>query len=269
MHYVKTKRERIGQCNLCAEVKPLSWDHIPPKGGIQLSTMEMENLLNVFTRKKEERKIRESQNGIKFRTICKECNEFLGVNYDTVINDFAISVGRYLKTHFKLPEVLHHRTKPVRLMRGILGHLVSVKQEFEDAQFDRQVRHFIFDPLKTIPDNIHIFYWIYPYDCTVILRDFMMPSVRGNFKDFGFFQTLKSFPIAYLISDKTRYEGLLDLSKYRNYSLDDETEIPIQLNRVEHHYWPEMVDKGNMLFGGQALSDAITALPKVPQGKKP
>ncbi|MBU2520904.1 MAG: hypothetical protein KKD50_01605 [Proteobacteria bacterium] len=268
MYYVKTKREKVGRCNLCTKVKPLSWDHVPPKGGIELTAMEMENLVYVFTREKEVKRIRESQNGVKFRTICKECNEFIGVQYDTVINDFAISVGRYLKSQFKFPEVLHHKTKPVRLIRGILAHLVAAKVEFDDSLFDQQVRELIFDETEEIPNKTHIFYWIYPYDCTIILRDFGMPAVRGNFKAFGFFQTLKYFPMAYLISNKPYYENLLELTKYRKHGIDDEIEIPIQLSRVEHHYWPEMVDKGNMLFGGQAVTGSITALPKTAKSKK-
>jgi len=263
MYYVKTKREKVGKCNICTKIKPLSWDHVPPKGGISLSTMEMENLFHVFTRKKETRKIRESQNGIKFRTICKECNEFFGVNYDTVVNDFSISVGRYLKTQIFLPPMLHHKTKPARLIRGILGHLLAAKAEFDDVIFDQQVRDFIFDLNAAIPENIHLFYWVYPYDCTIILRDFGMPAVRGSFKDIGFFQTLKSFPVAYLVSDQLQYEKLFELTKYRNCGIDEEIEIPIQLNRVEHHYWPEMVDRGNLLFGGQAVAGSITAIPKI------
>lgn len=262
MHYVKTKREKFGRCNICANAKSLSWDHIPPKGGIELSTMEMESLFYVFTREKEERKIRESQNGMKFRTICKECNEFLGLNYDVVINEFSLSVGRYLKTNYELPEILHHTTKPVRLMRGILGHLLAAKAEFDDIVFDQQVRNFIFDMNAKIPAEIHIFYWVYPYDCTIIIRDFGMPAVRGNFSDIGFFQTIKSFPVAYLVSDKPRYENLPELTVYRDLGIDDEVDIPIHLNRVEHDYWPEMVDRGNLLFGGQSAADAITALPK-------
>jgi hypothetical protein len=63
-----------------------------------------------------------------------------------------------------------------------------------------------------IPAEIHIFYWVYPYDCTIIIRDFGMPAVRGNFSDIGFFQTIKSFPVAYLVSDKPRYENLPELT---------------------------------------------------------
>jgi hypothetical protein len=262
MHYVKTKREKISLCNICSQRKSLTWDHVPPKGGIELSTMEMDNLLDVFTRTDETKKIRESQNGLKYRTICKECNEFLGQKYDAVVNEFALSVGRYLKSGFKFPEIIHHKTKPQRLIKGILGHLIAAKAEYDDVVLDTQVREFILDENSLVPNNIYMFYWLYPYNCTIILRDFGMPSVRGNFKDFGFFHTLKYFPIAYLVSDKPRYEGLLELTKYRNVQIDEEVEIPIDLKRVEHFYWPEMVDNRNILFGGQSAVNAVTAVPK-------
>lgn len=263
MHYVKTKREAFGLCNICSKEKSLSWDHVPPKGGINLSTMEMENLFNVFTTKEDVRKIRESQNGLKYRTICKECNEFLGRNYDPTVNEFALTVGRYLKSNLIFPKIIHHKTKPLRLIKGILGHLLAAKAEYDDASFDVQVRDFILDIDSKIPDNIHVFYWIYPYDCTIILRDFGMPSVRGRFDDFGFFQTLKYFPMAYLVSDKPQYEGLQLLTTYKDAGKDQEIDLPIALNRIKHHYWPEMVDDKNLLFGGQAASNSVSASPKI------
>lgn len=268
MHYVKTKREKVGLCNVCSQVKSLSWDHVPPKGGIELTTMEMEKLLDVFTKTDNVRNIRESQNGLKFRTICKTCNEFLGQKYDPTVNEFALTVGRYLKSALKLPALIHHKTKPLRLMKGILGHLIAAKAEYDDVLLDTQVRDFILDEKSSIPDDIYIFYWIYPYNCTIISRDFAMPSVRGDFKDFGFFQTIKYFPIAYLISNKPRYENLLELTKYRNVAIDEEVDLPLDLSRSEHHYWPEMVDKRNLLMGGQAALNSVTALPKRRKGSE-
>jgi hypothetical protein len=262
MYYVKTKRDKVGKCNLCLEDKSLSWDHVPPKGGIELSTMEMENLLNVFAGDGGT-KIRDSQNGLKFRTLCAKCNnEILGNKYDPTINDFALSVGMYLKSNFKFPTIIHHKTKPVRLMKGILGHLVATKIEIDEVLFDSAVRELIFDENAPIPEQIKIFYWVYPYNRTVIMRDFAMPSVRGNFDAFGFFQTIKYFPIAYLATDLNKYEGLLELTKYRGCSIDEEVEIPIQLNRIEHFYWPELVDPGNFVMVGQAASNSVSASPK-------
>ena len=261
MRYVKTKRAKVGQCNICLEEKSLSWDHVPPKGGVTLTTMEMKSLFGIFT-DKEEPKIRESQNGLKFRTICKECNELLGQKYDHAVNEFASSVGRYLKSELKYPKIIHHKTKPKRLIKGILGHIIAGKIEIDDSVFDEKAREAILDEHADIPEQLNIFYWIYPYNHTVLMRDFAMPSVRGNFKDFGYFQVLKYFPIAYLVVNKTKYEGLYELTKYRHCDLDDEIDIPIQLEAVKHTYWPEMVDDGNIIAGGEAASNSVSATPK-------
>jgi len=262
MHYAKTKREKIGRCNLCTLEKNLSWDHVPPKGGIELAPMEMETLFNVFAGDPKDRKLSESQNGVKFRSICQECNELLGHTYDPVINEFAISTGRYLKSNLSFPQIITHKTRPAALMRGLLGHLIAAKAEFDEVLFDVQVRNFFFDITAPIPEQIHIFYWLYPYSQIVIMRDFVMPAVRGDFDTVGFFHVLKYFPIAYLFTDKKSYEGLFELTQYRNLSLADEVDIPIQLNRVEHPYWPEMVDDGNILLGGRSLKSSISASPR-------
>lgn len=31
MHYIKNKRNQIDSCNICGQVKELTWDHVPPK----------------------------------------------------------------------------------------------------------------------------------------------------------------------------------------------------------------------------------------------
>lgn len=263
MYYAKNKRkEKVGLCNICRKEKALSWDHVPPKGGVELTPVEMETILQVLTGDKEKRKLKESQNGVKFRTICQDCNSILGKRYDPIINDFAISVGRYLKSTLTFPPVVHHRTKPARLIRGILGHLLAAKIDVDDVVFDREVREFLFNEDMPIPENIHIFYWLYPYDHTVITRDFVMPSVRGNYNNIAFFHTLKSFPIAYLISDVSGYSDLFELTIYRNVGIDEEVEIPIDLRRIEHPCWPDMADKGNFIIGGQSFVSSISALPR-------
>lgn len=262
MHYVKVKREKFGKCNICASDKPLSWDHVPPKGSIELAHMEMETLLQVFTGDPKKRYLSESQNGVKYRSICRECNELLGHTYDPIIREFACSVGRYIRTNLQFPPVIHHRTRPTALMRGILGHLLASKADFDEVLTDVQIRSFFFDVRKTIPNEIHIYYWLYPYSQIVIIRDFVMPAVRGNFGEFGFFHVLKYFPIAYLISDKPKYENLFELSRYRHLPLEEEIDIPIQLDRIEHPYWPEIVDDGNFIAGGQSITSSISAKPR-------
>lgn len=264
--HIRKKRAKIGKCNICQEELPLSWDHVPPKSSIDLTPVEIKTVFNVLTRGKPQ--VRESQNGVKFRTICSECNSFIGSKYDPVIRDFSLSVGRYLSSGLSFPAKVSHRAKPILLMRGILAHLLAAKETFEETKFDQQVRGFLFDHEKPIHDDIFIHYWLHPHVNTVVMRDFAMPSVRGKFQKFDVFQTLKFFPMAYLVSGNPSYEGLLELTKYRTLGIDDEVEIPILLNRIENPNWPEIVDEKNMVMVGKSIASSISSTPRIQKGKK-
>ena len=266
MHYAKSKRkDKISICNLCREEKELSWDHVPPKGGIDLTPVEMNTVFNVMTGGKQQPKLRISQNGMKFRTICSSCNSYLGTHLDPIINDFALSVGNYLNTEIILPEEINHKVKPQRLMKAVLGHLVASKVEIEDTVFDQKAREYVLDIDATLPDDINIFYWVYPHNCSVTIRDFGMFTPRGTFNEPAIFQVMKYFPIAYLCCDKSEYADLHNLSWYREAGIDDEIEIPLNLRRVEDPYWPEAPSdvENNIFFGGESASQSIHATPKV------
>ena len=81
-------------------------------------------------------------------------------------------------------------------------------------------------------------------------------------QNFGFFQLLKYFPIAYIVSDAKTYEDTHELTQYRHLNIDDEVEIPIYLEVIKHEYWPEAPDERNIIFGGQSLADSVSASPK-------
>jgi len=218
-----------------------------------------------MTANKSTGKPSESQNGVKYRTICKECNEYLGQNFDPTLNEFAQSVTTYLRTTIHLPKTVHHKTKPKRLIKAVLGHLVAAKADLEDTAFDRAAREYVLDASGELPRDIHIFYWPYPYLCSITIRDFAMFVPRGTFNEPAMFQTMKYFPIAYLVCSKPSYSGLNSLSMYQDSSLDEEIEIPIPLDRVEDAQWPEAPHgKNNVFFGGQSAVDAIVAQPRFP-----
>ncbi len=262
--YIINKRAKYGPCNICQRNDQLTWDHVPPKGGIGLAAVEMERIFDTFRGKPEKRAVGLSQNGVKYRTICRDCNGRRLKVYDGVINSFALSVGRYFKSNLVFTRVVHHRTKPVALMRAILGHLLSAKIEIDNAVFDKQIREVILDERKAVPQDIYIFYWLYPYRYSMTIRDLVMPARRGDRSQAGGFHVLKYFPVAYLVSQNVpEYEGLYELTKYRNLSIDEEIEIPIQLNRVEHPRWPEIVDDGNILLLTKSTKNGIVAQPRI------
>ncbi len=259
MYYFRNKREQFGTCNVCGKDAQLTWDHVPPRGGIGLTPVEMESVFRILTGTKEGFKAARSQNGVKFRTICARCNRTMGQRYDAPLNEFALSVGRYLRTRLSLPPIIHHKTRPAPLIRGILGHLVSAKIERDEAVFDKQISPLVLDESLPIPDDIHIFYWVFPYDYICILRDIAIVSLTDPVQSIYYCHLIKYFPIAYLVTNRSAYGGLEELTQYRRAAMDHEISIPIRLNDVKPLHWPEMVDDAKVMLGGQALMNSVFA----------
>jgi hypothetical protein len=257
------KRSKVGLCNICKKSASLTWDRVPPKGGIDLKPVEQVTILQRLTGNPDQQKSRISQNGVKYRTLCNRCNNHLGISYDPVLNDFALGVGKILKSVVVSPPVIHYKTQSAKLIRSILGHLLAAKGVIDDVTVDRTIREFLSDDLNQLPEEIKIFYWIYPYSDISVIRDVCMPAVRGEFSKFGFFSgILKYFPVAYLVCDLERYEGLDELTIYRDLPLEKMAEIPIRLTQIRDSIWPERPDEGNFMVGGLSLDSSVHARPK-------
>jgi len=262
-NYQKNKKSKVSLCNICLEEASLSWDHVPPKGGIKLTAVEQEPLLQYLRGSNDERKYKISQNGVKYRTLCSKCNAKLGSYYDISLNQFTLEIGKLLKSKIILPNKVDITTKPSHLVRSICGHLLAAKIKTEYTTIDVALRDFVFNESKQVPDNLKVFYWLYPYSSTINIRDVAMLKVRGDFSGVGMFSLLKYFPIAFLITDCDKYEGLRELTSYCYGNVDDEVQIPIDLRApLKEYNWPEIVDEGNILLGGQSLHSGVFALPK-------
>ncbi|WKZ34028.1 MAG: hypothetical protein QY316_06420 [Thermodesulfobacteriota bacterium] len=265
MNYQKFKRNIQDICNICKKKSQLSWDHIPPKGGVELLPMEIEGIYKILMNKQNEgeRQFVITQNGVKYRTICKECNSLLGTRYDPVLNEFSISLSKLLKSNLYLPcPIIKIKTRPNAIIRGILGHLLAAKIEFFESPFDEKIRLFLADEKSLLPDDISIFYWLYPYNQTVIFRDFSMPAIRGIYNEWGFFNVIKYFPLAYIITNLKSYDSLPELSYYREFDLTMEIEMKIDLRNIRKRDWPEHVGPNDVILLGKDGLDSIRAKPR-------
>lgn len=260
MNYIKTKRDLIGPCNLCKENATLSWDHVPPQGGIDPAPVQVQSFFDILrTSTRLRPRYCNSPNGLKFRTICKKCNSFLGTHYDPVINRFYRDVHSIVATKIVLPEVVSIKTKPFPLIKGLIGHLISSRIDYQDSAHEELLRNFVLDIDSNQGICTTIFYFIYPFEKTIVIRDFVMPKVRGNFQDVSFFDLMKSFPIGFLFSDSEYYEGLYKFNAYLPKNVSDEAEIPVNLKFTHHEFWPEAPDDGNFLLGGEDFVHSVLA----------
>ena len=95
--YREHKGHKTGPCNICGTRGQLTWDHVPPKGGVDLQLVEIERATAVFTSSLGMEKPEISQNGLKFRTLCATCNnKRLGAKFDPALNSLALAGGSFL-----------------------------------------------------------------------------------------------------------------------------------------------------------------------------
>lgn len=259
--HMKIKRNKIDTCNICRETKLLSWDHVPPKGGINLTSVEIKGMFQVISGREDNIK-RISQNGVKYRTICSDCNSTIGFEYDPTLNEFNRLIIDFIQSTKILPQYISIKVKPIRLMKAVLAHILSAKLNIDEVVTDKEIRETIFSKDIAIPKKLHIYYWIYPYDCTVILRDFAVPVELGNYSNCTFCQVIKYFPIAFIVTDSDSFRDLESLSKYRELKIDDEIDLLIDLSKVKEFNWPEKVDENNIIFMSQESQNGIFARPR-------
>lgn len=262
MFYAKTKRESTGPCNICKRPSVLTWDHVPPKGGIELLPVQLNNFFcKLKGTSATEAIMARSPDGVKFRTICEDCNSYLGAEFDEVINKLNSDITELVSSQLILPATIMVKTCPLKLMKGLVGYLLAARIDFWDAPYENELRDFVLNSGRTSLKKVYIAYFIRAHASTITIRDLVMPKIRGNFSDFGFFSIMKYFPVGFIFSDQPNYAGLSDLNSFAAANYDDETELPIRLKNHFNEHWPEEPNKDNILMGGSELLNAVYAKP--------
>ncbi|MEM6502170.1 MAG: hypothetical protein AAF685_10065 [Cyanobacteria bacterium P01_C01_bin.89] len=274
----KRKFEKSGICNLCLSQGDLTKDHVPPKSSVKKPKGKVQSQRESTKAKVKKQRMNESsfflrltgnsrklqprflQDGIYYQTLCGDCNNLLGSRYDDCLVDFSKSVRRVIEAKRIINfDTCRFRTQPARLVRAILGHLFAAKETNDDGRIsenvlDPKIRDFLLDESATLPEEVHIFYWIHRAEEITLVRDFLM-SVD---QDFVFcWGILRYSPVAYIVCNSNRLEGLSELTLYRSLGIDDTATIPVQVNQKMSPNWPEDEDKYKPILLGK---DAINGI---------
>jgi len=229
---LQTKRkDKI--CNICLKDKALtnenlSWDHVPPKGGIDLSTMKARRYdVDISV----DRTI--IQNGLKFRTLCSDCNSKLGSFYDIAFNSFLIDVKKYLLS--KIVQFPYVESYPTLLIKGLLAHILATKTQECCSKIDQETRKFIFNSEAILSPDIHVYYWLFPFNCTIIREEEMYFNPYSGEK--LHITMLKTFPIAFAVTYKSvlSYPHVIELTKLNQNDEEQKSKliIPKQLYALD------------------------------------
>ena len=104
MHYDKVKRDKIDFCNICGKYENLTWDHVPPKCCNNMYPIKVNSWWEGIPEDTNYEK--NYQNGIRYRSLCSECNSKLGAKYDIVLDKFTKDLTRIIESSIVLPSII-------------------------------------------------------------------------------------------------------------------------------------------------------------------
>lgn len=237
------KRSRVGICNICGAYDQLTEDHVPPKGSVRITQMEMYNICEAMGAQRPEKKGKQFQNGIKFKSLCATCNnDYLGLNYDPALNEFSHNLSRIVKTPIAVPTKIDVPVQVNKVARAVLGHLMAVGlNRYNDGEMAKSSREYFLNTALIEPNNVLIYYWVYPYNRQILIRDATIAF------DFGveppvFFWLMKYFPVSFFVTcDKPDNLNIRTncLNESLTSNIDEYIHLNIPLTNLPKSNWPE------------------------------
>ena len=248
--YIKKKRGEMDFCNVCGTYGKMTWDHVPPKAAYNGTMIKVNT---AFSGMPEENAYHKKyQNGIKFRSVCQQCNNVLLSKYDIVYADFVEKVAKFLENCDISNSITEIEIDVNLLCKGIIGHFLSAKDFFDEkCTVDVALRRYLIS--NELPPELKIYYWIYPYKTINIIRDVVAGSVLETRFPKGMISVIAAFPIAFMIAmddDSKILPNLLDCLDMNKIPLNMRTMIDPVTNKIRDYLWPCNIgnDKGDASF---------------------
>ncbi|MEN8444716.1 MAG: hypothetical protein ABG776_06870 [Cyanobacteria bacterium J06555_13] len=248
--YVQFKGKKEGFCNICGLNGALTRDHIPPKGCVSPTLVELKTLSQYLTEPIGNRGTL-SQSGLNIRSICENCNSgLLGAQYDQSLIDLSQRVTGLVRASQQQGIVLPARTSvtvnPQRLVRAVVGHVLagkppSSKSAPKSAPYPDALRQYFLDPSRNIPPELEVYYWLYPSNQQIVINSLGFASTEGKGCIPGSC-LLKFFPLAFwLVWDKpnTFPINAEKISASAFQGIDDTCEIALDLKNIPSINYPE------------------------------
>jgi len=93
-------------------------------------------------------------------------------------------------------------------------------------------------------------------------------QIRGRFRDYGFFNLIKFYPLAFLITHQLpNYEGLSSLHQFNQLLPGEKRNVQINLRSMRHSRFPEECSDKNLLVFARTARDSVHSVPKAKKRK--
>ena len=268
--YIKRKRNKEDFCNICGVKSKLTFDHVPPKccfNDVNIKPLE------TLSGEKEKYNPNCSQNGLKYRSLCGECNNGLLAKYDKSVEDVVEQIkNHFLTSNLKKENVINLKIKINAFAKSICGHFLAMKNSYDNqCVTDILLRKYVLDPCALPPEDHQLLIRFYPYSTVFAIRDVAIhPNHIDPAMPKGMISILSSFPIAYILNSGSDSGGFIDLFRYCSENINETIELKLDIysafhtntNMLRHEKWPcnitdDISGTSILICSAHAASDSI------------
>jgi len=237
-----------GPCALCRQYSQLTENHVPPEGVGNHDRWIARSYMTTVAASSEMYFGRHFPGGVRFRTLCRDCNSALGGSEDKALIDFYERVRRLLASPLKLPELVRVPAKPNLIIRGLLAHIASANDNGIPVPFDSEARRIFFKEQSLRMLSWNLFYWLYSGEQMFLMRSAFLANWRPAV-ELSEIYILKHFPLAFMFSRRPAFYGVPNMCKFVQQNDEAETDLPIFLNlRESHPVWPAVAERNQLIF---------------------
>jgi hypothetical protein len=248
--FIKPNHGTHGPCALCTKYSKLTEDHIPPESVGNFDRWNARSYMNASTANQELTYGRRFPGGIRFKTLCADCNNGLGAKEDKTIAAFFRDVKKLLESRIILTPTMKITTRPNELYKGLMAHVVAANDNGIPTAFDTEARDLYFGRKPLLLSTWSLFYWVFLGPELVIIRN-VHHAVWHPTVQLRTMMLLKIYPLAFMFIQEPWAFGLPNMRMYLGARDDEEKEVPIQLWRVDNHpFQPAVADRNNMMLLG-------------------
>lgn len=264
-NYSKNISERIrhvrikeGYCLICGSYGELTMDHVPPKGTITLSKIEQKHIFEILGADNIKLKGIKSNNGSRFKTICAKCNnEIIGKNdqeVSSVIKELNTKIKKHFSDFHSINNSVSVRFDPIRFCRAMIGHILSAttvnycRQEPVNSAYFTPLQNFVLGNDNALNDTHDIYYWFYPNKMHISSKILAFSNNVFNIDDRCLISVLSFFPIAFLLSEKSK--GIYPAQATKLTFNDSHIIMDLSLQNIKYANFPFIVYKGYSICMG-------------------
>jgi hypothetical protein len=154
-------------------------------------------------------------------------------------------------------------------MRSVLGHLAAQGVErYGKGPYTEPIRDYLLDSARPLPSPFRMYYWLYAYRSTVLIRDAARIERLGSGKGGVAFWLMKFYPLAFMVTlsePPQRLYRMDDLDRFAHVPFAERLTVRLSLRALVPAPWPEHPDgTAVVLYGPQA----VVADPLPPRRKR-